>query len=169
MTSREQPMKGFYIYSRSHYARPGHDQEIMIGLYYPSGGCDAEFGIRWKDLGSKLRLVPRLEVFDDSWKMFFEMEELRGLSALTGKNATEQEIVDFLLSAGFTDLTRYEGPKAQKPTITVVLEGGIVQDVTGLPAGYELRVEDHDEGDADHHSWDEEKKCFVTIFDGEEA
>jgi hypothetical protein len=50
--------------------------------------------------------------------------------------------------------------------ITVTLEGGIVQDVTGLPKGYELRVEDHDEGDASHPSWDEEKQCFVTIYEG---
>jgi hypothetical protein len=50
--------------------------------------------------------------------------------------------------------------------ITITLEGGLVQDVIGLPASYELHVEDHDEGDTSHPSWDEERKCFVTIYEG---
>jgi hypothetical protein len=51
-------------------------------------------------------------------------------------------------------------------TITVTVEGGLVQDVTGIPAGYELLVEDHDGGDTSHPSWDAEKECFVTIYEG---
>jgi hypothetical protein len=46
--------------------------------------------------------------------------------------------------------------------ITVIIEGGIVQDVTGILTGYEL----HDEGDESHPSWDAEKECFVTIYEG---
>jgi hypothetical protein len=164
-----QPVKGFHIFSRAHYARTGMQKEILIGLYHPEGSTSGEFAIRWQDLGSWNRCVPRLEIYDDAWSVFFAMEELRGLAALTGKNATEQEIADFLLNAGFKDLTKYEGPRPQLPTITVSLEGGIVQDVTGVPKGYELHVEDHDEGETSHPSWDEDKKCFVTIFDGEEA
>jgi hypothetical protein len=159
------PIKGFYIYSRSWYAQAGHPKEIMIGLYHPEGGCTAEFGIRWFEQGG--RSVPRLEIFDDAWKFFFQLQELRALAQFDQKNATEQQIVDFLLKSGFTDLTKYDGPKPQKPTITVTIEGGIVQDVTGIPAGYELHVEDHDESDESHTSWSVEKECFVTVYEGD--
>jgi hypothetical protein len=53
-----------------------------------------------------------------------------------------------------------------KNIITVRVEGGLVQDVTGVPAGYELRVEDYDGDDTSHPSWDAEKECFVTIYEG---
>jgi hypothetical protein len=52
-------------------------------------------------------------------------------------------------------------------TIVVHVEGGLVQDVIGIPAGCEVRVEDHDEGDTSHPSWDAEKECFVTVYGGE--
>jgi hypothetical protein len=44
-----------------------------------------------------------------------------------------------------------------------MIKGGIVQDVSGLPAGYEFHVEDHDEGEESHPSWDADKECLVTI------
>jgi hypothetical protein len=56
-------------------------------------------------------------------------------------------------------------PKAKARVIALHLEGGIVQEVSGLPAGYELHVEDHDEGDTNHPAWDEAKRCFVTVFE----
>jgi hypothetical protein len=55
---------------------------------------------------------------------------------------------------------------APSKTITIHLEGGLVQHVTGIPARYEVRVEDYDEGDMEHPSWDEEKQCFVTVYEG---
>ena len=54
-------------------------------------------------------------------------------------------------------------------TITLHIEGGLVQDVTGIPAGYEVHVHDFDDGGRSHPSWDEEKKCFVQIYGGEEV
>jgi hypothetical protein len=51
-------------------------------------------------------------------------------------------------------------------TITVRVEGGMVADVDGVPAGYELRVEDFDHADDSHPAWNAEKECFVTIYDG---
>jgi hypothetical protein len=66
-------------------------------------------------------------------------------------------------------LAEQTGTKAQSKTITVHLEGGLVQDVTGIPAGYEVHVHDHDEGDTSHPSWDEEKRCFVTVYGGDGA
>jgi len=51
-------------------------------------------------------------------------------------------------------------------SITIRIEDGLVQDVTGIPAGYELRVEDHDWNDTSHPAWDAEKECFITVYDG---
>jgi hypothetical protein len=59
-------------------------------------------------------------------------------------------------------------PGAAK-TITVRLEDGLVRDVTGIPAGYELRVEDYDMGDTGDDSWDAEKKCVVTVYGRDSA
>ena len=53
-----------------------------------------------------------------------------------------------------------------KKIITVHVEGGLVQDVTGVPMGYELRVEDYDTNDTSHPSWNARKQCGVTIYDG---
>jgi hypothetical protein len=50
--------------------------------------------------------------------------------------------------------------------ITVKINRGLIEDVTGLPKGYELHVLDHDGDDTAHPSWDAEKGCFVTIYDG---
>ncbi|MEO8663492.1 MAG: hypothetical protein ABI693_33865 [Bryobacteraceae bacterium] len=118
--SSDAPVKGFHIFSRAWYARAGEKPSITIGLYYPSGGCDAEVSIKWHDLNST-GTVPRIEIFDDAWKMFFQMDELRPLAEFTNKNAGEQTVVEFLLSAGFKDLTEYEGPKPLKPYSILLL------------------------------------------------
>jgi hypothetical protein len=55
-----------------------------------------------------------------------------------------------------------EGPKP----ITVHIEGGMVQDVSDVPNGYELHVEDHDIHDEEHPQWDAEKECIVTVHEG---
>jgi len=57
-------------------------------------------------------------------------------------------------------------PMPQAGIISVRVEGGLVQDVSGVPEGYELRVEDYDEGDTEHPSWNPGKGCFVTIYEG---
>jgi hypothetical protein len=49
--------------------------------------------------------------------------------------------------------------------IIVHVEGGLVQEVRGVPEGYELHVHDYDEGDTSHPSWDEDKGCFVTVYE----
>jgi len=51
-------------------------------------------------------------------------------------------------------------------TITIHIEGGLVQDVNGIPAGYELRVEDYDYPDDTQPTWDAEKECHVTVYEG---
>jgi len=53
--------------------------------------------------------------------------------------------------------------------ITIFIKGGLVADVTGIPAGYELRVEDYDVQDPGDDSWDAEKECAVTVYGGDSA
>jgi len=57
-------------------------------------------------------------------------------------------------------------PDGVPQTITIHVESGMVQDVTGVPAGYELRVEDYDVQDPGDDSWDAEKECAVTVYEG---
>jgi hypothetical protein len=87
-------------------------------------------------------------------------------------SAARQEQSDSIAAEDFARavLAKAQGNRLSPlKTITVHLEGGLVHDVTGIPAGYEVRVEDHDEGDTSHPSWDAEKGCFVTVFGGEGA
>ena len=51
-------------------------------------------------------------------------------------------------------------------TITIHIEGGLVQDVTGIPTGFELRIEDYDVQDPGDDSWDAKKECVVTVYAG---
>jgi hypothetical protein len=48
--------------------------------------------------------------------------------------------------------------------ITIRVEGGLVQEVTGIPAGYEVHVQDYDDGDESHPAWNADKGCFVEIY-----
>jgi hypothetical protein len=113
--SRAQYIKGFYAPNRAWYAHmlAGHNQqpEIMIGLYHPKGGCEAEFAIRWHDLGGGSRPDPRLEIFDDAWDLFFRMPELAALAGLA-RNPTQDDVITFLRAHGFKDLTKYTRPEA---------------------------------------------------------
>ena len=53
-----------------------------------------------------------------------------------------------------------------KNTITIIIKGGLVLDVTGIPAGHELRIEDYDVQDTGDDFWDAEKECAVTVYEG---
>jgi hypothetical protein len=57
----------------------------------------------------------------------------------------------------------------QARIINVTVEGGLVQDVNGVPHGIEVRVEDYDDGDESHPTWDAGKECHVTIYKGDAA
>lgn len=50
--------------------------------------------------------------------------------------------------------------------ITVQLRHGLITDVSGLPQGFVLRVEDYVGDDTSHPAWNEEKRCYVTHYDG---
>lgn len=55
---------------------------------------------------------------------------------------------------------------SKRKIITIRVEGGLVQDVIGVPHGIQVRVEDYDDGDESHPSWDAAKGCGVTVYDG---
>lgn len=57
-------------------------------------------------------------------------------------------------------------PQAPAKTITIHVEGGMVQDVTGIPPGVEVRVEDYDHSDDTQPTWDAGKECAVTTYQG---
>jgi hypothetical protein len=56
--------------------------------------------------------------------------------------------------------------KASPKAITIHVEGGLVQDVTGIPVGYQVRVEDYDVHNPGDDLWDSEKQCVVTVYEG---
>jgi hypothetical protein len=61
---------------------------------------------------------------------------------------------------------RLVGDSSEPQNIVLTIRYGLIDEVTGIPAGYELRVEDYDGDDASHPAWNAEKECFVTVFDG---
>ena len=50
--------------------------------------------------------------------------------------------------------------------ITIQIHRGLITDVSGLPSGYALHVEDYDMDDEAHPQWDAEKECIVTVYEG---
>jgi hypothetical protein len=110
--SRAQYIKGFHILNRAWHAQTPYQPEIMIGMYHPDGGTSGEFVIRWHDL--PYHTAPCLEIFDDAWKLFFSMPELADLAKLSESRRTQDDIVAFLKSLGFHDLTAY-ADKAREP------------------------------------------------------
>lgn len=52
-----------------------------------------------------------------------------------------------------------------KQVIVVDVEGGLVQNVSGVPFGVKVEIVDHDEGDTSHPSYDEEREAFVSVYE----
>jgi hypothetical protein len=98
------PTKGFNVSNRAWYKRPDTQTQIMIGLYYPDGGTDGEFAIRWEVVGKEP--TARIEVFQDSWRVFFGLG-MEPLAALGETNPSQDQVIALLVGMGFTDLTEY--------------------------------------------------------------
>jgi hypothetical protein len=122
--------------------------------------------------GAAQVLTCDLEAVEEAWKMARTMcnVDAQLLAVLKDTRGELQTLFneDYDYSRIDTAIAAAEklAMAANPTTITVHVEGGLVQDVTGIPAGYELRVEDHDGDDISHPAWDAEKECFVTIYDG---
>lgn len=108
----EQYKKHFYCSNLAWYADANkiNKPEIMIGYSNPDLMIDGEFSIKWIDLGSDLS--PRLEAFNDSWKVLHEMPELiNALSGIDSKRYSQRQMMDLLLSLGYEDHTAYQAPE----------------------------------------------------------
>ncbi len=98
---------GFTCYSRQDYAGKAPldaEDEIILGIQYPDGGCLAEMGFRWYKLDGAL--VPRLEVFSDAWQLLQTRTVQMVISQLVnGSNPrpTPDELSELLITWGFID------------------------------------------------------------------
>jgi hypothetical protein len=92
---------------------------------------------------------------------------VRDLISTTGPSLSETAALsETIRVAEILLMDRPLTPPQKAKSVTVHVEGGLVQDVTGIPAGYEVRVEDYDVHDPDDDSWDAQKECAVTVYEG---
>lgn len=88
------------------YCMKGVDyvDEVMFGILCREGGCIAEVAMRWYKIESKV--APRLEMFDDTFKLFDSMPEVfTSLSSLPN-NFTPEQFIEYLTTEfGFEDNT----------------------------------------------------------------
>lgn len=99
---------GFTCYSRQDYAGrvplDAAEDEIMLGIQQPDGGCLAEFGFRWYKLNGEL--VPKLEVFSDAWLLLRTDTFQNVINQLTRDKKplpTPDELSALLITWGFID------------------------------------------------------------------
>ena len=108
----EEYKKHFYCSNLAWYAENNkiRNPEIMVGYHNPDLMIDGEFAIRWIDLGNEKS--PRLEAFNDSWKVLSEMSELiSALADIDSKRYSQRQMMDLLLSLGYEDHTAYQAPE----------------------------------------------------------
>ena len=114
-----------YWSSRAYYKSVYDKPTINLGVYYEDGGTTGEFDLTWYELGD--RLVARLQMFNDAWALLADMAPVfAALSELDGKEPTEQEVFDLLLSVGVKDITEYVNPRGdqepvQERTVTITI------------------------------------------------
>lgn len=113
------------------------------------------------------KMVNALQIAESTLASFYRIQFAQGISKMA--DGPDNWVLKIIRDALAASKEGDEQSSAPPKTITIHVEGGLVQDVTGIPAGYEVRVEDHDEGDTSHPSWDAEKGCFITIYSGEVA
>jgi hypothetical protein len=114
MSEHEVPRRGFYVLSEAWYGKAwlreaDAGDEIMIGLYYPSGGTAGEFALRWRQVGE--HLSPRLEIFSDTWVVLPHFADLLArLPELATTRPTAAQVVLLLKELQMADLTEREMP-----------------------------------------------------------
>ena len=104
--------RGFYWSSKAWYAKNADcENRISIGMYAGEGGTSGEFQVRWYEQGGEM--VPRVEIFDDTWLLFSEFTDLFKTLSVASENMTEQQFVGMLIDHNFKDMTPYESPFSQ--------------------------------------------------------
>lgn len=113
-----------------------------------------------------VRMLKALRLAESTLASFYRIQYAQGISKVgDGADNWVLNIVRDAIAGADRSAIGSSAPKI----ITVRIEDGLVQDVTGVPAGYALHVEDYDGEDTSHPSWNAEKECFVTIYDGDAA
>lgn len=98
---------GFTCYSRQNYAGSAPldaEDEIMLGIQHPEGGCLCELGISWHLLSRKL--VPQLHVYSEAWHLLNTPTFRMVLNLLTKEKEplpTPDEVSMLLIACGFVD------------------------------------------------------------------
>lgn len=96
--------------------RPAHFvDEIVLTATDPLKVLDWEFTIRWYDLSTVRQpmVAPRLEMFADAWQAITDeraIELFEWLNEHAGMNPSPDSVVEFLVSAGWRDVTPTENP-----------------------------------------------------------
>jgi hypothetical protein len=101
----------FYCLHKAYYnENKNAEKTIMVGMYHPGGGTTGEFSFTWEEL-QKGKLSCRVELWDESWDFFSVFSELFSKLEKLTEYPTEEQIVELLLSLGFTDRTQYKRPE----------------------------------------------------------
>jgi hypothetical protein len=99
-------------------------------------------------------------------KRLAESGDDNGYEPYTLLEMIAQEARAALALSGGAGVAGMEPSMSNRRIITVQVKGGLIQDVTGLPPGCDLSVEDYDVQNPGDDSWDAEKECVVTIYEG---
>lgn len=98
---------GFTCYSRQNYAGIAPldaEDQIMLGIRFPEGGCLCELGISWRRLHNEL--VPQLHAFSEAWHLLQTPTFQMVLDLLTKEKeplATSDDVSMLLIACGFVD------------------------------------------------------------------
>jgi len=103
-------------YANNLKQRSDFEDEISIGLYSEQGGTAGEFAIRWYKLGDSKGASPRLECFNDAWKVLYKDfgDLLELLSIVDGLNITPNGLIKHLKAFDIEDKTEYDYPGSKQ-------------------------------------------------------
>lgn len=112
--------KQFIILSQAWYGKSSLDSrtdglqnDILFGLYDPSGGTIGEMRIAWYFVGNKL--TPKLEVFQDAWYALSKFPDLiTELALFDNTNPSPEIMAEILVRCGFEDATPRVNPYNKK-------------------------------------------------------
>ena len=104
------PKRQFYHLSKAWYKDipevRDYIDEVMFGSYYEDDGCEGEMCMRWYNLREDRMPTPRLEVFDDCFKVLNDFKDvIQKLSGYTDKKIQPEEFCKLLIGCGFKDRT----------------------------------------------------------------
>jgi hypothetical protein len=111
------------------------------------------------------KMLKALRLAESRLASFYRIQFAQGVSKIA--DGPEDWVLKIIRDA--LPASGEPGEQAEFPakTITIHIEGGLVQDVTGIPTGCEVRVEDYDHPDDTQPTWDAKKECHVTVYEGD--